>query len=110
MSVLNQLRNLSSAEDFFDFLDVAYSPAVVNVARLHILRRMGEYLRGEALPEADDVLTRSLCRKHLETAYGDFVKSSPLNERVFKVLKDAVKPASRPLISLTPMPVAGKES
>ena len=44
MSALEQLRKLSSAEDFFETLGVSYDPAVLRVARLHILRRMGEYL------------------------------------------------------------------
>jgi nitrogenase-stabilizing/protective protein len=90
MTVLDDLRRLSAAEEFFLYLDVEYDPQVVNVARLHILRRMGEYLRkeGESLGE-DEV--RARCRAHLQAAYDDFVKSSPLQERVFKVHKDAVK-------------------
>jgi nitrogenase-stabilizing/protective protein len=101
MTVLNQLRTLSAAEDFFGFLDVPYDPAVLNVARLHILKRMGEYLRENMLAEADDDMARSLCRTHLERAYSDFVESSPLEQRVFKVLKDAVTPPSSPLVQIS---------
>ena len=101
MTVLNQLKHLSAAEEFFQLLDVAYDPSVLNVARLHILKRMGEYLRRDTLAGADDEQARGLCRAHLERAYGDFVKSSPLNERVFKVLKDAVNPPSAPLVPLS---------
>jgi nitrogenase-stabilizing/protective protein len=71
--VLTGLKKLSSAEDFFHALGVAYDPAVLNVARLHILKRMGAYL---------------------ERAYEDFKASTPINERVFKVHKDAVAPPS----------------
>jgi len=101
MTILNQLRSLSATEEFFQLLDVSYEPAVLNVARLHILKRMGEYLRRDALVEADDDTARRMCRAHLERAYMDFVKSSPLNERVFKVLKDAVNPPSAPLVQIS---------
>jgi nitrogenase-stabilizing/protective protein len=84
MTVLEQLSKLSSAEDFFRFLDVAYDPAVLNVSRLHILKRMGEYLR-QAAPEADESAARACFRALLERAYLDFVHSSPIAERVFKV-------------------------
>ena len=99
MTLLEQLPRLSSAEEFFQFLDVPYEPAVLNVARLHILKRMAEYLRNSP-PEADEERLRASFRAHLERAYLDFVSSSPLNERVFKVLKDAVRPKTRRLVSL----------
>jgi nitrogenase-stabilizing/protective protein len=73
---------------------------VLNVARLHILKRMGEYLRQNMLAEAVEETARALCRAHLERAYSDFAKSSPLEQRVFKVLKDAVAPPSAPLVQL----------
>jgi APA family basic amino acid/polyamine antiporter len=87
MTVLEQLAKLSSAEDYFRFLGVPYDPAVLNVARLHILRRMGDNLR-EAGVEPDEEKARAFFRAHLERAYQDFVKSTPIKERVFKVHKD----------------------
>ncbi|MGK3995688.1 nitrogenase stabilizing/protective protein NifW [Sorangium sp. So ce1024] len=100
MSVLDDLRRLSAAEDFFRYLDVAYDPAVLNVARLHILRRMGETLARDALTGLDDAAVRASCRGHLVAAYNDFVTRSPLEERVFKVLKDAVKPRKGAFVPL----------
>ena len=44
MSVLAELEKLSSAEDFFVYLKVDFDPALLRVARLHILKRMGKYL------------------------------------------------------------------
>ena len=99
MTVLDQLSRLSSAEEFFRFLDVPYDPSVVNVARLHILRRMGDNLR-KSTPESDDVKARAFFREHLERAYQDFVSSSPMDERVFKVHKDAVRPSTTPLVQI----------
>jgi len=91
MSVLDDLRRLSAAEDFFHYLEVPFETGVVNVARLHILRRMGEYLAREPLAGRSEREVRERCRAHLQMAYDDFVARSPIDERVFKVHKDAVK-------------------
>jgi nitrogenase-stabilizing/protective protein len=111
MSVIDELSQLSAAEEFFGFLDVPFEPSVVHVARLHILRRMGQYLQASQVDGTfdalDDEAVRALCRKHLEQAYQDFVESSPIQERLFKVHQDAVAPKPEvtkpfvPLASLT---------
>lgn len=104
MSVFDELRKLHSAEDFFEALAVEYDPAVVQVARLHILRRMGEYLARADIDGATDEAARAACKEHLAKAYSDFVASSPIRERVFKVHKDAIKLApqpTKPFVALT---------
>ena len=73
---------------------------MLRVARLHILKRMGDYLRN-CPPETGEDKLRATLRTHLEQAYQDFVSSTPLNERVFKVLKDAVRPKRQPLVALS---------
>lgn len=104
MGVLKELGRLSAAEEFFVALDVPFDPAVVNVARLHILRRMGQYLRGDALAVLEgEAAVRDACRAHLERAYADFVRSSPIAERVFKVHQDAMKPAEPPAKPFVPL-------
>ena len=90
--ILAQLNKAAAAEEFFALLGVDYDPKIVNVARLHILRRMGQYLAGEDFAGATDDAISERCRAVLERAYADFVASSPIDERVFKVLKDAVAP------------------
>ncbi len=100
MTVLEQLAKLSSAEDYFRFLGVPYDPAVLNVARLHILKRMGDNLR-EAGMEPDEEKARAYFCSHLERAYQDFVKSTPIQERVFKVHKDAMRPMVSQLVRLS---------
>lgn len=94
--ILAQLNGASSAEEFFALLGVDYDPKLVNVARLHILRRMGQYLAGEELTGVADDVVAERCRAVLERAYADFVASSPIDQRVFKVLKDAVAPKAKP--------------
>lgn len=108
MTVIDQLRTLSSAEDFFTFLDVPCDPAVLNVARLHILKRMGEYLRKNTLEGADEETARAQCRQRLERAYNDFIESTPIEQRVFKVLKDAVSPPAAPLVQITSLTEEGQ--
>ncbi len=115
MSVLDELGRLSAAEDFFAFLDVPFDPSIVQVARLHILRRMGQYLKGSQIDGVFEGLSdrevRALCREHLEQAYQDFVKSSPIQERLFKVHKEAVQPKpepAKPFVPLTSLAVVNK--
>lgn len=89
------LENLESAEDFLLHFDLEFDPAVVHVNRLHILQRFHDYLdkAGDMLPtegEAGYAAFRSL----LARAYLDFVESDALTEKVFKVLKEAAKPAA----------------
>lgn len=42
---LQQLKALSSAEDFLQYFGVPFEQGVVNVSRLHILKRFFQYLR-----------------------------------------------------------------
>lgn len=103
MSVFDELRKLHSAEDFFETLGVEYDPAVVRVARLHILRRMAEYLARTDFDGAPDDEVRAACKETLAKSYADFVASSPIAERVFKVHKDAVKPKAEPAKPFVPL-------
>lgn len=107
MGVLQELGKLSSAEDFFTFLGIEFEPSVVHVSRLHIMRRMGQYLKGSEIEGAfeglDDEAIKTLCREHLESAYQDFVASSPIQERVFKVHKEAIAPKEEPAGNFVPL-------
>lgn len=111
MSVLDKLKSLHSAEEFFETLQVEYQPEVLQVLRLHILRRMGQYLVSEDFTGKSDEEIYAAAQEGLKNAYEDFIKSNPMAERVFKVLKEhdpnkpkpaAPKPSFVPLTSLTP--------
>ena len=115
MSVIDELRRLSSAEEFFQFLEVPFEPSVVQVARLHILRRMGQYLKQSEVDEAftglQDEDIREVCRAHLQQAYQDFVDSTPIKERLFKVHQEAVAPKpepARPFVALSSITMPAK--
>jgi nitrogenase-stabilizing/protective protein len=68
---------------------------------------MGDNLRkNSAEPEEADA--RAYFRDHLAQAYSDFVHSSPLEERVFKVHKDAVRSMAAPLVHISMPDANGK--
>ena len=100
-SLLDQMRNLSAAEDFFTLLQVPFDPDVLRVSRLHVLRRMGEYLSQQTLDAMTDDAAQEACRAVLLRAYQDFVRSTPLEQRVFKVLKQAVAPKQAAFVPLS---------
>ncbi|MCC8955575.1 nitrogenase stabilizing/protective protein NifW [Bradyrhizobium sp. Pear77] len=95
-SILDRLSKASSAEEFFSLLGVKYDPRIVDVARLHILKRMGQYFANEQFAGVAEPDIRARCKAMLEQAYADFVASSPIEQRVFKVLKDAVTDRGKP--------------
>ena len=89
-SLVQQLKALSSAEDFLHFFGVAFDMPVVQVNRLHILKRFYQYLhRAEGLADLDEIGLFSRYRELLTQAYSDFVRSTPAQEKVFKVFQDA---------------------
>lgn len=93
LSLAETLDELSSAEDFLNYFQVPFDPAVVHVNRLHIMQRFHDYLEKgrdklekgiDAMPEDDEPL-RLIYRNLLTRAYQDFVQSDALTEKVFKV-------------------------
>jgi nitrogenase-stabilizing/protective protein len=86
---LQQLKELSSAEDFLQYFGVPFEQSVVNVSRLHILKRFFQYIRQEnLLLQTDELQLYTLYRDRLAQAYSDFVSSTPAREKVFKVFQD----------------------
>ncbi|MEF2070898.1 nitrogenase stabilizing/protective protein NifW [Consotaella aegiceratis] len=86
-SVLDQIEKLSSAEDFFLYFLLPYEAEVVNVSRLHIMRRMGQYLAAADFSGMGDDAIFLEARRLLKRAYLDFIESTPGKEKLFKVFK-----------------------
>lgn len=83
--LLDDLDELVSAEDFLEYFEIEYDPAVVHVNRLHILQRYHDYIAAESpLPEDEDAL-RDVYSSLLVKAYEDFLNSDALTEKVFRV-------------------------
>ena len=73
------LTEMTSAEDFLDYFKITFDLKVVEVNRLHILKRFHDYLQQtNAVDQADYA-------RCLRRAYQDFVDSDARTERVFKV-------------------------
>lgn len=88
MSIIDKLKSLGSAEEFFEVLQVEYQPEVLQVLRLHILRRMGQYLVSAEFDGMSEDEIYAAAQTMLGQAYEDFIESNPMAERVFKVLKE----------------------
>jgi nitrogenase-stabilizing/protective protein len=76
---LQDLTEMTSAEDFLNYFGIAFDPAVVEVNRLHILKRFHDYL------QRTDSTDWEGYAQSLRQAYQDFVVSDALTEKVFKV-------------------------
>ena len=70
--ILDTLATLSAAEQFFETLRVPFDPSVVNVSRLHILKRFKEVLRSTDLDGLEEYEVEAVCRAALIEAYEDF--------------------------------------
>ncbi len=100
-TLIEKMKALSSAEDFLLFFGVPFETRVVQVNRLHILKRFHQYLhRSDGLPALDDVALFRRYRELLTQAYDDFTQSTAQREKVFKVFHHAEGNAQVPLAAL----------
>ncbi len=86
------LEELTSAEDFLNYFGVPFEESVVRVNRLHILQRFHDYLARQGELSGSDEEKAAVYAQWLTKAYQDFVVSSPLQERVFRVLQTVPNP------------------
>lgn len=109
-TLIERMRCLSAAEEFFALLGVSYDPAVLQVARLHVLRRMSQYMADTALDALTNDAAEEACRAALARAYADFVASTPIEQRSFKVHQDAVSGARRGFVPFSSIAMPPGES
>lgn len=81
-----ELSEMTSAEDFLNYFEIAFDLKVVEVNRLHILQRFHNYL------QQTNALDRADYARCLYQAYQDFVNSDALTEKVFKVFHRQAQP------------------
>ncbi|BBA37427.1 nitrogen fixation protein NifW [Methylocaldum marinum] len=87
--LLQQIEGFSAAEEFFDFFGIPYQTEVVNVNRLHILKRFNQYLARSPIPDdLDEESAWNICKEYLTRAHDDFITSNAAQEKVFKVFQE----------------------
>ena len=87
---LAQFNQLKDAEDYFQFFGLAYDPQVVNVNRLHILRKFAQLVQDEDKSQPEEQRLNTY-RQALQTAYDLFLTSSSVEQKLFKVFQDRPK-------------------
>ncbi|TAN62965.1 MAG: nitrogenase [Magnetospirillum sp.] len=86
--VLATLATLSAAEQFFETLAVPYEQEVIDVSRLHILKRFRELIRTTDMKGLGDTEVEAVCRAALIEAYEEFAEGR--GAKTFKVFRDAM--------------------
>ena len=87
---LAQFNQLKDAEEYLEFFGLDYDPKVVNVNRLHILRKFSQLVQSVDKNQSEDALLAAY-RQELQNAYILFVTSSSVEQKLFKVFQDKPK-------------------
>ncbi|SDH91428.1 nitrogenase-stabilizing/protective protein NifW [Roseospirillum parvum] len=93
-----RLAGLSSAEEFFQELEVPFEPKVLNSRRLHVLQRYHDLLAEPPCGAPDD---RERHRAALAQAYAELSGIEPREAKLFKVFKQPKTPAGRGFVGLS---------
>jgi nitrogenase-stabilizing/protective protein len=87
---LAQFNQLKDAEDYFQFFGLSYDPQVVNVNRLHILRKFSQLVQAIDKGQSEAELLAAYGQA-LQTAYTLFLTSTSVEQKLFKVFQDRPK-------------------
>jgi nitrogenase-stabilizing/protective protein len=89
---IEEFKKLTDAEEYFKFFELDYDPKLVNVNRLHILKKFSQFISeidsNSELTNEEKLNQYSLA---LQQAYQTFLESSPQEQKLFKVFKDKPK-------------------
>lgn len=87
---LSQFNQLKDAEQYFEFFGLTYDPQVVNVNRLHILRKFSQLVQDVDQNQSEAEILAAYSQQ-LRNAYDLFVTSSSVEQKLFKVFQDKPK-------------------
>jgi len=87
VGTLSEFQKLTDAEQYFEFFDLDYDPQVVNINRLHILKKFSQSLEeiDNKFVEAAESEKLSFYRAALENSYATLGTSSAIEQKLFKV-------------------------
>ena len=89
---LAQFKQLKDAEDYFKFFDLEYDPQVVNVNRLHILRKFSQLMKAiDAEENQSESQKLQAYQEALQSSYELLTNSSGVEQKLFKVFRDKPK-------------------
>ncbi|MEH2424282.1 MAG: nitrogenase-stabilizing/protective protein NifW [Nostoc sp.] len=90
---IDEFKHLVDAEEFFKFFNLPYDLEVVNVNRLHILKKFSQYIK-EIDDNSSDWSQEEKLNQYslaLQKAYQVFIESTPHEQKLFKVFNDKPK-------------------
>jgi nitrogenase-stabilizing/protective protein len=90
---LNKFSKLVDAEEYFEFFQLPYDQQVVNINRLHILKKFSQYMQeiDETYSELNNTEKLNQYRLALDKAYQVFLESTPYEQKLFKVFNEKPK-------------------
>ncbi len=92
-ATIDEFKQLVDAEEFFKFFNLSYDLEVVNVNRLHILKKFSQYMK-EIDDNSPDLSQEEKLNQYslaLQKAYQVFIDSTPHEQKLFKVFNDKPK-------------------
>jgi len=88
--LIEEFMQIVNAEDFFEFFDIPFDPHVLNVNRLHILKKFSIYIHelDSSIADVTDERRLDFYQEALLRAYNDLIASSPKKEKLFRVFHE----------------------
>lgn len=93
MTTLAEFKAITDAEAYFEFFQLEYDPNVVNVNRLHILKKFSQLMAAidAEVTELSEVERLNRYQEALVQSYNVFLTTSPLQTKLFKVFNEKPK-------------------
>ncbi|MFB2971159.1 nitrogenase-stabilizing/protective protein NifW [Aerosakkonema sp. BLCC-F183] len=90
---LSDFKKIVDAEEYFQFFQLPFDPQIVNVNRLHILKKFSQYVSeiDENYPNIEPQEKLDKYRDALVKSYELFLTSTGVEQKLFKVFNEKPK-------------------